>query len=320
LNYRFSYSRYQRQFRQALATSHGEWSVREGIIIRLQASHHDIYWGEIAPIPWFESETISAAEDFCQSLAGWWTEDIKIPNHLPACQFAWSAALKYGRNWKMDGGVKRSIYRSIDPHWSVLLPAGRPALTSWQTFWQQGQRTFKWKIGVNETSRELEILHELVAMLPVGAKLRLDANGGLSYEQASIWLEQCDRLSCLEFLEQPLLDLQDMLKLADRYQTPLALDESVSNLARLQSCYQQGWRGIFVIKPAIAGRLDQLADFIHQHQLDVVCSTSIESPLGQSAIVQWAQDHGCDRRALGMGVQHWFTDDFDPTKCAEFSD
>jgi o-succinylbenzoate synthase len=314
LNYRFSYSLYQRQFRQALATNHGEWSVREGIIIRLQAPHNnDTYWGEIAPIAWFDSETISAAEDFCQSLAGWWTEDVQIPDHLPACQFAWSAALKYGRNWAMDGSMNQ------DPRWSVLLPAGTPALTNWQTFWEQGHSTFKWKIGVHDTSQELEILHELVAMLPLGAKLRLDANGGLSYEQAHTWLEQCDRLSCLEFLEQPLLDLQDMLTLANRYSTPLALDESVSNLARLQSCYQQGWRGIFVIKPAIAGSLEQLANFIHQQDLDVVCSTSIESSLGQSAIAQWAQAQGFDRRALGMGMQHWFSDDFDPTKCANFS-
>jgi o-succinylbenzoate synthase len=316
LNYQFSYSRYQRKFRQPLVTNYGEWLVREGIIIRLQVPQNDIYWGEIAPIPWFDSETISTAEDFCQSLAGCWTENIEIPNHLPACQFAWSAAFQYGKNWAIEG----SLNRSISPRWSVLLPAGRLALTSWQTFWQQGHSTFKWKIGVNETSQELEIFHELVAMLPIGAKLRLDANGGLSYEQASTWLEQCDRLSCIEFLEQPLLDLKDMLKLADRYQTLLALDESVSNLARLQSCYQQGWRGIFVIKPAIAGRLEQLADFIHQHQLDVVCSTSIESPLGQSAIVQWAKEQGCDRRALGMGLQHWFTDNFDPTTWAKSSD
>jgi o-succinylbenzoate synthase len=314
LNYRFSYSRYQRQFRPALVTSHGEWSVREGIIIRLQAPHHnDIYWGEIAPIAWFDSETINAAEDFCQSLAGRWTEDIEIPDHLPACQFAWSAALKYGRNWATAGSTNQ------DPRWSVLLPAGPLALTSWQTFWEQGHSTFKWKIGVNDTNRELEILHQLVAMLPLGAKLRLDANGSLSYEQAHTWLEQCDRLSCLEFLEQPLLDLKNMLKLSDRYSTPLALDESVCNLSRLQICHQQGWRGIFVIKPAIAGSLDQLAHFIHQHQLDVVCSTSIESSLGQSAITQWAKEQGFDRWALGMGVQHWFSDDFDPTKCAKFS-
>lgn len=314
MNYRFSHSRYQRKFRQALATSHGEWSVREGIVIRLQAPDRHIYWGEIAPIPWFDSESINAAEDFCQSLVGWWNEEIEIPDYLPACQFAWSAALQYGRNWVIDGSKDRSS------SWSVLLPAGHQVLTSWQTFWQQGHRTFKWKIGVQETYRELEILQELVAMLPIAAQLRLDANGGLSYEQANTWLEQCDRLSCIEFLEQPSLDLKNMLKLADRYQTPLALDESVSNLVRLQSCYQQGWRGIFVIKPAIAGSLNQLADFIHQHQLDVVCSTSIESPLGQSAICQWAQDQGCDRRALGMGVQHWFNDDFDPTKCSEFND
>jgi o-succinylbenzoate synthase len=279
--------------------------VRAGIIICLQAPSGDTYWGEIAPLPWFGSETIATAQDFCESLAGCWTDAMEIPDSLPACQFAWSAARKYGHNWKIDATGERSI----DPNWSVLLPAGQIALTSWQTFWHQGHRTFKWKIGVEETGRELEILSELVAQLPAGAKLRLDANGGLSYEQAHTWLKQCDTLPCIEFIEQPLLDLTAMLKLADRYLTPLALDESVSNLARLQDCYQQGWRGIFVIKPAIAGDLDRLTNFIQQQQLDVVCSTSLESPIGQSAITLWAKEQGFDRRAMGWGVQHWFIDD-----------
>jgi o-succinylbenzoate synthase len=307
LNYQFAYFPYHRKFRQALATSHGLWSVRAGIIIRLQAPHGDTYWGEIAPISWFGSETIAAAQDFCQSLAGSWNGTIEIPNSLPACQFAWSAALNHGHNWSID----HPAHQLVDPSWSVLLPAGQTALTSWQTYWATGHRTFKWKIGVEEIDRELDLLSKLV--LPAGAQLRLDANGGLSYAQAQRWLERCATLPHIEFIEQPLLALSDLLKLADRYPTPLALDESVSNLARLQDCYQQGWRGIFVIKPAIAGHLDRLAEFIHRHQLDVVCSTSFESPIGQNAIADWAKEQGLDRRALGLGVQQWFIDHFDPT-------
>ncbi len=312
MKYQFTYSPYQRKFRQALITHHGSWSTRTGIIICLQSPDGDNYQGEIAPIPWFGSETMMAAENFCASLADCWPDDIQIPDHLPACQFAWSAALKYGQSWDSDSSLETPP-QTLDPSWSVLLPAGQKALSSWQTCWAQGHRTFKWKIGVIEIERELEILTELITLLPATAKLRLDANGGLSYEQAKVWLEQCETLPCIEFMEQPLFDLATMLKLADRYRTPLALDESVSNLARLQSCYQQGWRGIFVIKPAIAGNLDRLTDFMHQQQLDVVCSTSLESVVGQKAISQWAKEEGFDQRAMGFGVQHWFTDNFDPT-------
>jgi O-succinylbenzoate synthase len=189
-------------------------------------------------------------------------------------------------------------------------------LQSWQIPWQQGSRTFKWKIGVGEIERELQLLHQLAAMLPPSAQLRLDANGGLSLSQAALWLEHCDALPQIEFLEQPLGELEAMQQLADRYRTPLALDESVSNLTRLRDCYDRGWRGIFVVKPAIAGSLLQLADFIRQRQLDVVCSTSLESAVGQRAIALWAKEQGFDRRAMGFGVQHWFASEI--SSCIDF--
>jgi O-succinylbenzoate synthase len=302
LQYRFNYYPYQRSFRQPLTTSHGQWAVRQGIIISLQDAAGDRYWGEIAPIPWFGSETMAEAEDFCRSRAGQWKDTSEIPACLPACQFAWSAALLYGR-----GSPPQSI--TPDRSWSVLLPAGDRVLQSWQTPWQQGARTFKWKIGGGAIERELQLLQQLTTAMPKEAQLRLDANGGLSKPQAELWLEQCDGLPQIEFLEQPLADFGAMQALADRYRTPLALDESVSNLARLRDCDDRGWRGIFVVKPAIAGSLIELAAVIHQRQLDVVCSTSLESPIGQRAIALWAKAQGFDRRALGLGVQHWFKDD-----------
>jgi L-alanine-DL-glutamate epimerase and related enzymes of enolase superfamily len=93
------------------------------------------------------------------------------------------------------------------------------------------------------------------------ALLRLDANGGLNYSQAETWLKTCDNVLGIpnfsvkiEFLEQPLpvTQFEEMLELSAAYATPIALDESVANLDRIQECYDQGWRGIFVIKPAIA--------------------------------------------------------------------
>jgi o-succinylbenzoate synthase len=156
----------------------------------------------------------------------------------------------------------------------------------------------------------LAIFDRLRADLPSGATLRLDANAGLSYRDAEIWLAALP-IDAIEFLEQPVRDVAAMLKLADSYRIPLALDESVSNLGRLRDCYELGWRGIYVIKPSIAGNLQELAVFIKERQLDVVLSSSLESPIGQQAILRWAAVHGLENRSAGLAVSSWFSTDLD---------
>ena len=297
-NYLFSFGRYQRPFSYPLQTAHGQWLVREGLIIQLVDEAGSSYWGEIAPIPWFGSESLEEAIEFCTSLGSSVSWPVEIPDQLPATQFAFSAAILYG-------------YEPLEPviedvAWSVLLPAGERVLAAWQRPWELGHRTFKWKIGVAGVVDELAIFDQLLTALPVGAKLRLDANAGLSYLDASTWLSALP-VGSVEFLEQPVGNLAEMLRLTERYDIPLAVDELVSNLGRLRECYEQGWRGIYVIKPGIAGPLGELANFIHERQLDVVLSSSLESSIGQKAILRWAQEQKLMGRAAGMATDSWFT-------------
>jgi o-succinylbenzoate synthase len=296
-NYLFSFGRYQRPFLYPLQTAHGQWSVREGLIIKLIDEAGINYWGEIAPIPWFGSESLEEAIEFCTSLGDSVSWPLEIPDHLPATQFAFSAAIPYG-------------YEPLEPviedvAWSVLLPAGEKVLKAWQRPWELGHRTFKWKIGVAGVAEELAIFDRLLKTLPSGAKLRLDANAGLSYDDACIWLSSLP-LNAVEFLEQPVASLTEMLRLTERFDIPLAVDELVSNLGRLRDCYDQGWRGIYVIKPSIAGSLAELTDFIQERQLDVVLSSSLESSIGQRAILRWAAEQRVIDRAAGMATSVWF--------------
>jgi o-succinylbenzoate synthase len=296
-NYLFSFGRYQRPFLYPLQTAHGQWSVREGIIIQLVDQAGNKYWGEIAPIPWFGSESLEQAIEFCASLGDSVSWPVEIPDQLPATQFAFSAAIPYG-------------YEPLEPvmedvAWSVLLPAGKKVLEAWQRPWALGHRTFKWKIGVLGVAEELMIFDRLRAALPTDAKLRLDANAGLSYDDACTWLSSLP-VNAIEFLEQPVASLAEMLRLAERSEVPLAVDELVSNLGRLRDCYEQGWRGIYVIKPCIAGSLGDLADFIQEYQLDVVLSSSLESSIGQQATLRWAADQVLTSRAAGMAIGNWF--------------
>jgi len=51
--------------------------------------------GEIAPIPWFGSETLEDALNSCSQLGNTVTEEdiMHIPDSLPACQFAFESAV-----------------------------------------------------------------------------------------------------------------------------------------------------------------------------------------------------------------------------------
>jgi O-succinylbenzoate synthase len=394
--YQWGFRAYQRRFKRALQTSHGSWTVREGVLLRLVDNVGNIGWGEVAPLSWFGSETLEQALQFCHRLPNVLTDDLifVVPDTLPACQFAFESAWKglqeaaigqaspqKGRaaenltalvtesstlqdqssdvadqssdvrvrnsaiavqsstlrdqssivavqNSKLQSQNPRPNGRSPSPlssfSYSALLPAGDVALHTWQPLWEQGFRTFKWKIGVQAIATELKLLNALIQTLPKTAKLRLDANGGLSTDEAAQWLQACDAMIdplnqavVLEYIEQPLpiAQFEAMQTLSQHYQTAIALDESVATLPQLQTCYENGWRGIFVIKPAIVGSPTRLRQFCHHHPIDAVFSSAFETAIGRQAGLQLAATLGNPDRALGYGTAHWFeeaeSDDFE---------
>ncbi|MEH2183030.1 o-succinylbenzoate synthase [Nostoc sp.] len=327
-DYRFEFRPYQRRFLRSLTTNHGNWNIREGIILRLTDESGKLGWGEIAPISWFGSETLEQALDFCRQLPDKITDEIifSIPDKLPACQFGFESAweseffsMPYdASSLKSAKPPTRLAPPCPMPHaqfYSGLLPAGEAALNQWETLWQQGYRTFKWKIGVYTIADELKIFESLIHTLPAFTKLRLDANGGLSYEEANLWLWTCDNLKAngelpleIEFIEQPLPveQFQQMLELSTSYKTAIALDESVATLGQLAACHQQGWRGIFVIKPGIVGSPSRLRKFCHQHKIDTVFSSVFETAIARQAALKLAAELYQNNRAIGFGIDHFF--------------
>lgn len=302
----FEFRPYCRTFCQPLQTSHGDWKVREGILLRLRDETNHVRYGEIAPIPWFGTETLNQALAFCQHLPPNLTqaELAQIPDRLPSCQFGFESA------WLQT--IEQATSDNSPPLRQVsgLLPAGAQALEVWRSLWQQGYRTFKWKIGVAEMPAELAWLQQLAAMLPATARLRLDANGGLTQSSAAQWLQQCDQLAVIEYLEQPLAPDQvpQMLELSQIFRTAIALDESVTTLPQLKSCYAQGWRGVYVIKPAIAGFPSRLRQFCQGHKIDAVFSSGFETAIARQVGLKLAAELANPNRALGYGTAHWFAD------------
>jgi o-succinylbenzoate synthase len=352
MNYRLLLKPYRWKFEQPLQTHHGLWEIREGLIIGLEREDGVTGWGEVAPIPWFGTETLEEAIAFFKQLPPVLTniEIASAPSTLPACQFGLGSAHQaiYGTQYTSDtldipctrppnppmlGGNNPRLWTSPpflmalwpcigglgvpsaiqycygsesegqDLTFCGLLPAGTAAFKAWQPLWQQGYRTFKWKIAVQPIEVEMGLFQQLAAALPKGTKLRLDANGGLTVKEAIQWLRLCQNTQ-VEYLEQPLHPEQfkAMAQLSRSFSTPIALDESVATLAQLKQCHEQGWQGVMVVKAAIAGYPQHLAQFLATNQIDAVFSSVFETEVGRRSALALAQAFNSKHRAIGFGV------------------
>lgn len=301
MHYSFHYKRYQLPLAAALRTAHGMWTEREGIIVRLEDEAGQVGFGEIAPIPWFGTETLKQADETCRKFGDRVSPELlaAVPEAQGCVRFALAMALP--RRAGAGGTTRLPV--------AALLPAGRPAVQQLSTQLEAGYLAFKWKVGVNPIDDELGLLDDLLAILPAHAKLRLDANGAWTSRQAARWLTRCAGRP-IEFVEQPVkpADEDTLLGLAGDYPVTLALDESIVRLAEARRWQALGWPGVFVLKPALAGPLPEVIAWITATSPDVVISSALETVLGRTEILRAVLSQPLTRRALGFGLGAIFGD------------
>jgi len=305
-------------------------------------------YGEVAPIPWFATESLTEALDCLQGKIGWLSAPdlLDIPDSLPATQFAMETALNGMAGIARPGERPNTV--SVAPfidggNVCGLLPAGKRALAVLPQRLQQGARACKWKIGIFPLEQEIAWLKTLVTDADRRCSLRLDANGGLTQTEAQVWLETCDALNTaafqpqpsnqdeatdqrsqrfdrpIAFLEQPLptAQIEIMQQLCEQFQTPIALDESATTVTKLKQIPIEDWPGLVVIKPAIAGFPSQLGQIITPLKTRVIFSSAFETVIGHKAAQTVALDHYRKTFVtekfppLGFDTLGFFDDDWD---------
>lgn len=295
MGYRFSYKTYRLPLRPPLRTAHGSWSVREGVVVRLEDGAGRVGFGEIAPLPWFGTETLEEAESICRGFGERVTAEAlaAVPARLGCVRFALEAAGN-------QGVPQPSTFRLPV---AALLPAGKTALEALPDKIEAGFLAFKWKVGVGEMDDELGILDDLLSMLPAYTRLRLDANGAWTARQATRWLERCAERP-IEFIEQPAApgDEDALWGLANDFPVKIALDESAVHLEDLRRWQMNGWTGVFIVKPALAGPLSELRRLVEETAADIVLSSALETAIGRHAVLQAALKGKLTKRALGFGL------------------
>lgn len=303
MRHRLRFCRHALPFRQPVRTAHGLWTERDVVLVRLTDEAGGEHYGEAAPIPWFGAGDADGVEQVLRGLGEWIDDSVwaRLPADQPTLGFALRSAL----------GTPPPSAREHLPV-AALLPAGRVALSVLDERLEAGFRVFKWKVGVGDPADERVLLDDVLARLPGGARLRLDANGAWDRRQAERWLA-CAAERPIEFIEQPVAPGNDdlLLGLAGDFPTPLALDESLVIDADVERWLDLGWPGLFVIKPCLladpAAALARLA----AADADVVFSSALETAIGARAALRLAFGWTGAPRALGFGV--WPL--FDTTAC-----
>lgn len=303
MSYRLAVKSYRLPLRTPLRTAHGLWTEREGLMLRLEAADGRVGFGEVAPLPWFGTETLAEAVEVVRAL-GDQPGDAEletVPARFGCVQFGLAMA-RAGEPPAAEAGGRLAV--------AALLPAGREARAALARRLEEGFLAFKWKVGVGTVDDELAMLDDLLAELPGYGRLRVDANGGWNRRQAARWLERCAERP-VEFVEQPLPaeDRDGLLGLARDFPVTLALDEAVAGLDVARRWQGLGWPGVFVIKPALAGPLAEIEEWTRVTRADVVWSSAIETVVGRRAILRWAVTTGLTKRAVGFGVGDVFAAD-----------
>jgi O-succinylbenzoate synthase len=138
-----------------------------------------------------------------------------------------------------------------------------------------GVTTFKVKVGTN-TSEDLARVSALRSLRP-NAKLRIDANGLLSVEQAVSLLQL---LGDIEYIEQPCATIAELRELKKRVDVKIVGDEVLRKAKDPFALDLSGAVDYLMLKVQPLGGIKRAHQLAQHHKLPVVVSSALESAVG----------------------------------------
>ncbi|CAN6273232.1 unnamed protein product [Urochloa humidicola] len=199
----------------------------------------------------------------------------------------------------------------------------------------EGFTTVKLKVGRRESPIEdAAVLHKIREVVGYQINIRVDANQKWTYEQAFEFGSRVKSLR-LEYIEEPVSSVNDLIKFCDNSGLPVALDETIDNLKGdvIPKLHQFVHPGIvaLVIKPSVVGGFENaahIAKWAQMHDKIAVISSAYESSVGlasyiqlahyvdqQNSIVSRIKNKGtCGAAAHGLGTYQWLKEDVSEQK------
>jgi O-succinylbenzoate synthase len=138
-----------------------------------------------------------------------------------------------------------------------------------------GVSTFKVKVGSN-ANEDIERIKVLRSLRP-NAKLRIDANGLLSVEQAVSLLQL---VGDIEYIEQPCATIEELQELKKRIDVKIVGDEILRKAKDPFAIDLSGAIDYLMLKVQPLGGINRAHQIAEHHKLPVVVSSALESAVG----------------------------------------
>ncbi len=175
-----------------------------------------------------------------------------------------------------------------------------------------GARTAKVKVAEPGGTLDADVARVEAVRARV-EKVRIDANGGWSVDEAVEALRALTRTGTLEYAEQPCASVAELAEVRRRVpDTPIAADESIRKAADPMRVVRAGAADVAVLKVAPLGgmrALVALAEELAEHGVPVVVSSALDTAVGMSAGVAAACALPSLPYACGLGTGGLFDDD-----------
>jgi len=163
---------------------------------------------------------------------------------------------------------------------NVTIPAVDPG-TATALVLESGATTAKVKIGDpgdDETVDEARVRAVREALGPSG-QIRVDVNALWDVETATQRLERLDRFG-LQYAEQPVATVEEMVDLRRRVRVPIAADELVRQSPYPLQVIEKGGADVLIVKVQPMGGVARVVDLARRAGIPVVISSAVETSVG----------------------------------------
>jgi len=154
----------------------------------------------------------------------------------------------------------------------------------------QDTQVLKIKISDSNIYSIKELVEKVYKQYNQDIKLRLDFNGALDLPRA---IRICKELSDynIEYIEQPVLSLDDLYEIRMHSDIPIAVDELLSDYQTAEKIIESDAADVFIIKPSMTGGfcdVKKIVDLARGEQIKIVLTSAFETYIGQAFIAHIA--------------------------------
>ena len=317
-------------------TGRGAVRSRRGILLEIVDSGGMKGWGEATPMDGFGTESLQEAweslEQFLPVLLGSKESSMerrleKFQSAFPAAVAAMSAidtalcdlsarqqdcsvATLLAREFQTDAAPSLNVNALL-----IAQDVSRIAAEAGEKL-RQGFQTFKIKVGVQSVEEDLARVSGVRNALGDEVKIRLDANGSWTREEAVRALQLLSPFG-IEYIEQPLpaWDLSGSACLRGEQPLLLAADESVCSDEDMEKVLKHQAADLIILKPAAAGgphQAMQMGEYGARSAVPCITTTLMDGAVGRAmaAHVAAALRSFQPSFACGLATGDLFTADF----------